>query len=102
MCGKKFSFKCDLYNHEKIHKGENPNKCEFCDHIARRGKHLKKHVMAMHYNQDRYKRNKDLYIRKSYKCGTCDKEFQYETQLRTHERTHIEQSYNCDLCGRKF
>ena len=35
---------------------------------------------------------------KSFKCGTCDKEFTYQSKLKEHERSHTFSSFTCIYC----
>ncbi|XP_018394258.1 PREDICTED: zinc finger protein 91 [Cyphomyrmex costatus] len=103
-CGKGFTTKWNLRQHEYTHTGEKLYKCKLCEDKFRLKQHLGKHVIAKHCNDERYKSNKHLYAGGvSYKCKTCNKEFKYESALYRHERTHNgEKPFECEYCGIRF
>jgi uncharacterized Zn-finger protein len=43
-CFKKFSSNHNLKNHERVHTGETPFKCELCDVSFKRSHHLYSHI----------------------------------------------------------
>ncbi|XP_018400224.1 PREDICTED: zinc finger protein 98-like [Cyphomyrmex costatus] len=103
-CNKEFKNQRDLRIHERIHNDEKPYQCEFCENKFRQKCHLKSHMVAKHFNDERFKANKDLYTGGvSYKCAICNKEFKNKTHLHLHEMTHTgEKPYQCEFCKDKF
>ncbi|XP_018407111.1 PREDICTED: zinc finger protein 665-like [Cyphomyrmex costatus] len=103
-CNKEFKNKAHLTKHERTHNGDKPYKCEFCGMTFSQNNNLRRHMVAKHYNDERYKSNKDLYTGGvTYKCGTCNKEFKNKAHLTKHERTHNgDKPYKCEFCGMTF
>ncbi|XP_018392772.1 PREDICTED: zinc finger protein 14-like [Cyphomyrmex costatus] len=102
-CNKEFKNKTHFRNHERTHTGEKPYQCEFCKYKCGQKVHLRRHMVSKHKDDERFKSNKDLYAGGVlHKCGTCNKEFKYKTDLRSHERTHTgEKPYQCEFCKYK-
>jgi transposase-like protein len=50
MCGKKFTDKSNYRRHRRIHSGEKPYKCQFCDVAYSRSDILKQHLVTRHSN----------------------------------------------------
>lgn len=48
-CGKKFPNKYKFERHVKIHTGEKPFKCRFCEFRNSRKDHMKQHELRMHF-----------------------------------------------------
>ncbi|XP_018396629.1 PREDICTED: zinc finger protein 235-like [Cyphomyrmex costatus] len=99
-CNKEFKNKYNLRIHERIHNDEKPYKCDICGHMTRSKYNLSAHILAMHFDDERFKSNRHLYtVGKSYKCGTCHKEFKGKWHFNRHVKTHTgEKPYQCKLC----
>lgn len=91
VCGKVFTFHCNLLKHKKIHSGERNFICKVCDKSFTRSDHLKEH-MKIH-----------LGIR-NHVCMICEKAFVRSEQLRVHlKNTHLNlRNFNCEVCLKKF
>ena len=73
ICEKRFSQKCNLITHQRLHTGERPYQCSQCDkRFTQKGNldaHLKTHA------KDR-----------SHNCPTCGKKFSFRGSLLTHAK----------------
>ncbi|KAK1329642.1 LOW QUALITY PROTEIN: hypothetical protein QTO34_009824 [Cnephaeus nilssonii] len=88
QCGKGFSRKQILVQHQKIHTGVRPHACGKCGMAFLRRFHLVQH-QRVHTGE------------RPFKCSECGKSFRYKSTLLGHQRAHTESSPS-DKCGKLF
>ncbi|RMC16975.1 hypothetical protein DUI87_06231 [Hirundo rustica rustica] len=89
-CGKSFSHLCSLMLHQVIHTGEKPYECGECGKSFRGRSALIQH--------QRFHTEEGL-----YSCLQCGKSFGRSSNLRKHQRIHTgERPYECPECGKRF
>nr|XP_042702530.1 zinc finger protein 501-like [Chrysemys picta bellii] len=91
QCGKSFSQKYSLSQHQMTHQQERPHTCTACGQSFALKSYLVRHLVKRHMGQ------------KPHKCLHCGKQFAWSSDLRKHQTTHMGQRpYRCPQCGVGF
>uniref|UniRef100_A0A8D3BUF7 C2H2-type domain-containing protein n=1 Tax=Scophthalmus maximus TaxID=52904 RepID=A0A8D3BUF7_SCOMX len=118
VCGKGFTLKQLLRNHQRLHADVRPFRCEQCGKSFYRAHGLKMHQMV-HTGERAYNCqycNKSFTIQgnlqrhlrihtgeKPFRCETCGKSFNQADTLKGHQRIHTgERPFSCETCGKCF
>uniref|UniRef100_A0A6P7F4L7 Zinc finger protein 208-like n=1 Tax=Diabrotica virgifera virgifera TaxID=50390 RepID=A0A6P7F4L7_DIAVI len=97
VCNKVFKYARSALEHENMHTGDKPFKCDQCDHSYPLSSSLRVHIKQKHSGTEE----------KTHPCVVCSKVYQTESGLLRHySSNHKELGYDCsvdcDICKRTF
>lgn len=100
-CGKVFSNKNNAYAHYLVmHKNRDKlRSCNFCDFKSPHQSTVSSHSQKEH---GKYA-DGTAYVRPSFKCAICEKNFKCKKYLKDHMTIHTgKKNYSCEFCKAKF
>lgn len=89
-CGKSFTSKSKLKNHEQLHRQIRNNPCKHCDRSFIHPYQLRDHINSFHT------------MERPHTCDICGQKFATRRYLNVHKKTHREKKYQCRYCEKKF
>lgn len=93
-CERRFSKRCDVYEHIQLHLDPDVFKCNICGKCSTNSRNLAKHVRDLHTEEGK---------KRPFECSICHKHFQNKTKLRTHMEVHESgRDHICSECGKGF
>ncbi|CAL1300486.1 unnamed protein product [Larinioides sclopetarius] len=87
-CKKRFKAKKSLEEHEHIHSGEKPHKCDKCSKSFSFYGNFVRHAL--------------IHAKPSFECEICDKKFRTKENLKRHKLSNHSNSFKCEICERKL
>ncbi|KAB0341635.1 hypothetical protein FD754_018561 [Muntiacus muntjak] len=119
LCGKAYSHRATLQQHQCLHTGERPYRCPFCDKTytwsSDHRKHIRTHTGEKPYpcpdcgkafvrSSDLRKHQRNMHSNdKPFPCAECGLTFNKPLSLLRHQRTHLgEKPFRCPTCDREF
>ncbi|XP_034490257.1 zinc finger protein 567-like isoform X2 [Drosophila innubila] len=119
-CGKDFDRRIRLVEHERIHTGERPFKCEVCGASFAQRANWQSHMKTTHlkvanfkcdfcardFKQRRLLNNHIKSVHNNLRdlsCDHCEAKFSNPVNLKKHQLCHTgDKNYSCEICGKKF
>lgn len=118
ICGHQFTHRKRLKEHEKIHLSQKQHQCQIClksfAQLAGLNQHLKVHSIQPQFEcevcNQQFKHSSTYYshrkehlgVKKENICSECGKRCPSRFSLYHHRRTHLNLTYACSLCQKKF
>ncbi|KAM8720808.1 hypothetical protein ACLKA7_006796 [Drosophila subpalustris] len=120
FCGKVCARRAALVEHERIHTGERPIKCDLCDARFAQRANWRSHIKATHLKESNFKcqycerefkrrRLLDNHIKsvhtkqRDLQCDQCRSTFSNAVNLKKHQLCHTnDKNYSCQICGKQF
>lgn len=92
ICGKKFSLRCNMHRHKRIHFGTSKtHECPFCGKKLSCKFGLETHIRFIHTGE------------RPFQCSICDFRCVSKSDLRRHNLSHSDvKQHLCPICGKGF